>query len=107
MLEAEAVAVELQDVDVMSEPVEQRAGEALRSEHGGPFVKRQVRGDDSRAAFVTLREDVEQQFGAGARERHITQLVDDQQLHGLQLRLQLQQAALVSRFAQQSGHDER
>ena len=29
----------------MGEPVEQRTGEPLGTEHGGPFVERQVRGD--------------------------------------------------------------
>jgi hypothetical protein len=33
-------------MDVMGEPVEQRAGKALGTEHAGPFVERQVRGDD-------------------------------------------------------------
>ena len=37
-----AVAVHLQDMDVMGEPVEQRTGEPLGTEHAGPFVERQV-----------------------------------------------------------------
>jgi hypothetical protein len=36
-------------MDVMGKPVEQCAGEPLRTEHAGPFVERQVRGDDGAA----------------------------------------------------------
>ena len=40
LLEAEAIAVHLQDVDVVSEPVQQGAGQTLRSQNLGPFGKR-------------------------------------------------------------------
>ena len=46
LIEPVAVAIHLQDMDVMSEPVEQRTGEPLGTEHAGPFVEWQVRGDD-------------------------------------------------------------
>jgi hypothetical protein len=42
--EAVAVTVHLEDVDVMGETVEERAGEALGAEHGCPLVERQVFG---------------------------------------------------------------
>src|SRR3954462_10413037 len=38
LLEPIAVAVHLQDVDVVREPVEQRAGEPLGGEYPGPIV---------------------------------------------------------------------
>jgi hypothetical protein len=60
LLEAIAVAVHFEDVDVVCQPIEQRAGQPLGPEHPGPFVKRQVGGDDSGAALVTLAEDLEQ-----------------------------------------------
>ncbi len=41
-LEAVAVAVHLEEVDVMGELVEERAGEALGAEDFGPFVEGQV-----------------------------------------------------------------
>jgi hypothetical protein len=66
----------------MGEPVEQRAGEPLGAEHGGPFVERQIAGDQGRAAFMALGEHVEQQFSAGARQRHVAQFVDDQEFYG-------------------------
>ena len=42
LLEAVAVAVHLQDVDMMGEAIEQGASEALRTEDLGPFLEWQV-----------------------------------------------------------------
>ena len=42
LLEPVAVCVHLQDVDVVGDAVEQRAGEALAGEHRGPFLEGQV-----------------------------------------------------------------
>ena len=42
LLEAVAVAVHLEDVDVVGEPIEESAGQALGGEHAGPLVERQV-----------------------------------------------------------------
>ena len=43
--EAVAVAVHLQDMDVVGEPVQQRAGEAFRAKYFGPLIEGQVGGD--------------------------------------------------------------
>jgi hypothetical protein len=40
LFEPVAITVHFEDVDVVGEPVEERAGEALRSEHAGPLVER-------------------------------------------------------------------
>ena len=45
VLETVAVAVHLQDVNVVGEPVKQSAGEPLGVEHLGPLVEGQVGGD--------------------------------------------------------------
>ena len=45
LLEPVTVAVHLQDVDVMGDAVEQSAGEAFGAEDLGPFLERQVAGD--------------------------------------------------------------
>ena len=87
--EAVAVAVHLQDMDVVGEPVQQRAGEAFRSEHLGSLVEGQVGGDQDGAPLVALAEDLEEQFGPGAGQWHEAQLVDDQQLEPGQLPLQV------------------
>ena len=65
MAEAVAVAVHLQDVDVVGEPVQQRAGEALRTKQFGPFAEGEVGGDQDGAPLVALAEDLEEQFRPG------------------------------------------
>ena len=52
-------------MDVMSEAVEECAGQPLRTEHGCPFIEWQIAGDQRAAALVTLAEDLEQQLGPG------------------------------------------
>jgi hypothetical protein len=52
VFEPEAVAVELEDVNVVGKAIEQRAGQALGGEHAGPLVEGQVAGDGNRAAWV-------------------------------------------------------
>ena len=64
-LEAVAVAVHLQDVNVVGESVQQRPGEPFGAEHVGPLVKGEVGGDQDGAPFVALAEDLEEQFRAG------------------------------------------
>jgi hypothetical protein len=64
VFEPVAVAAHLKDVNVVVETIEQRAGQALGGEHGGPLVEGRIAGDDSRAAFVALAEDFEQELGA-------------------------------------------
>ena len=49
-----AIAVHLQDVDMVGEPVEQCAGEPFGGEHAGPFIERQVAGDDGRTALIAF-----------------------------------------------------
>ena len=100
LLEAVAVAVHGQDADVMGEPVEQGAGETLRSEDRCPVLERKVRCDDGRTPLVTLRECLEEQFGSARRERHVAKLVDDQQLHGLQVALELEKTPFITSLRQ-------
>jgi len=69
-----------------------------RSQDRRPILEGKVRGDDGRAPLLTLREGLEEQLGSGRRERHVTKLVDDQQLHGLQVALEFEKAPLVPCF---------
>jgi hypothetical protein len=79
--EPATVAVHLQNLDMMCEPVEQRAGQPR---HAGRHAFSMTPNTDvhssngkllvtiARAAFVALAEDLEQQFGAGdARYREL------------------------------------
>ncbi len=68
LLEAIAVAVHGQDADVVGEPVEQGAGEPLRSQDGCPILEGEVRGDDGRAPLAALREGLEEQRGSGRQQ---------------------------------------
>ncbi len=61
-LQAVALAVHLEDVDVVGQPVEQRAGEPFGAEDARPLVERQVAGDQDRAALVAPAEGLEQQL---------------------------------------------
>ncbi len=94
-LEAIAVAVHLQDVDVVGEAVQQGSGEPFGSEDCDPLVEGEVGGDQDGAAFVALAEDLEEEFRAGGGQGDETQLVDDQQPEAGQLPLQVEQAAVV------------
>src|SRR6202795_3542089 len=69
LFEAIAVAVHFEDMDVVGQPVQQRAGEPLGAEHAGPFVERQIAGDDGGAALIPLAEDLEQELRRGGRQR--------------------------------------
>jgi hypothetical protein len=82
----------------MSEAIDQRAGQPLGSEDRGPFIEWQIAGEERGPAFVTLAEHLEEQFRTDRRERHVTQLVDDQQLDGVEMLLQRPQSTLVARF---------
>src|SRR5438128_7052867 len=87
LFEAIAVAVHFEDMDVVGQPVEQRAGQPLGPEHAGPLVEGQIAGDEGGAALITLAEDLEQELRAGRRQGDIAEFVDDQQLVGRQLAL--------------------
>ncbi len=100
LLEAVAFAIELQDMNMMRQAVQQRAGETLAAKNSCPFLKRQIGVDDGRSAFVPLAEDLEEQFGAGLRERHIAEFVDDQQFDGSELSLQFEKPPFVAGFHQ-------
>ena len=83
---------------MMGEAVEKRAGEPFRTEYRSPFIEWQVAGDKRGAAFVALAEDLEEQFRTNRRERHIAQLIDDQQFDRVEMFLQRPQATFVTRF---------
>ena len=63
-------------------------------------------------ALITLAEHLEQQLGAGLRERHISQLVDNQELISSELPLQAKYPLFVASLQVMSeqklgriGHD--
>ena len=89
------VAVHLQYMHVVGEPVQQRAGEALRAEDLGPFVEGQIGGHHDGAPLVALAEDLEEEFRAGGGQGDEAQFVDDQQVELGQIPLQVEQPSLI------------
>ena len=77
------------------EAVQQRPGEALRTEHVSPLVEGQVGGDQDGAPFVALAEDLEEEFRAGGGQGDEAQFVDDEQLEPGQLPLEVEQSSVV------------
>ncbi len=69
----------------MGQPVQQSRRHAFALEDLAPFAERQVAGDQQAGPFIPIREDLEQQFGAGPAERQVAQLVADQQIHPVEL----------------------
>ena len=63
--DAVAVAVHFQDVDMVSQAVQQCASQPFRPEHLGPLVEGQVGGDQDGAPLAALAEHLEEQFRAG------------------------------------------
>ena len=91
---------------MVGEAIEEPAGEALGAEHLGPFVEGQIGGDQDRATLVALAEHLEQQLGAGLRQRHEAEFVDDQKLVGGELLLEPQQLLVIAgldEFVDQRG----
>ena len=72
----------------MGEAIEKGSGQTLGAEHLGPLIEGQIACDDDRSLLVTLAEHLEEQLGAGLRERDEAQLVDDQQFVSAELLLQ-------------------
>ena len=91
MAEAAAVAVHLQDMDVVGEAVQQRAGEPFGAEDLGPLVEGQVGGHQDGAPFAALAEDLEEEFRPGGGQGDEAQFVDDQQAEVGQIPLQGEQ----------------
>ena len=95
MYEAVALAVPLQNVDAVSEAVQQSAGEPLRVEDLGPLVEGQVGGGQDRPSLVSLAEDLEEELCAGLGEWDEAKLVDDQQLELSKSLLEVEQPSLI------------
>src|SRR6516165_903189 len=82
---APTVVTGLDDVTVMSEPVEQRGGHLGIAEHAGPLSEGEVGGDDDGGALVKPTDEVEQKLAAGLCERQVAQLVENDEVHAGQM----------------------
>jgi len=68
LFEAEAFAIHLEDVAMVSESIQQGRRHAFSLEDLVPFAERQVARDQQAAAFVAISEYLEQKFGSGTAE---------------------------------------
>jgi hypothetical protein len=71
LAEPVALAVSLEDMDPVREPVEQRAGQSLAAHDLGPALERQVGGHDQAGALVGATHYLEKQFRAGLGAGHV------------------------------------
>ena len=75
VLEPIALPVHLQDVDMVSEAVEECSGKPFRAKYLGPLVERQVGCHQDQPSLVALTEHLEEQLGPGLGQRHKAQFV--------------------------------
>ncbi len=95
LAEAIALAIHLENVATMGEPVQQRPGHPLSLKDLAPLAKRQVTGDQHAGALVAVAKDPEQELDAATTVGHISELVADQQLRPLQLPQEFVQGVLL------------
>ena len=67
-LAPKGIAASGQDVGMMAEAIEQCRSELFIAKHLDPLRERQIGGNDGRAAFIALGQQVEQQLAARALE---------------------------------------
>jgi len=83
--EAPALVAGLDDLAMVSEPVEQRCRHLGVTEHRWPFAEREVGGDDDRGLLVKSADQVEQQLATRHREQQIAELVQDHEIEPVEM----------------------
>ena len=79
MLAAVGASLESGEPAVVHGAVDQRGGHVLVAEHAPPAGELDVRGVDDAPGLVGIRYDLEQEPGALLVDRHVAELVDDQE----------------------------
>ena len=69
----------------MSEPVQQRTGEALGAKDLVPFLKDQVGGHHEAMMLIGPADNLKEQFGPRFGKGNIAEFVDDQEMESLEL----------------------
>ena len=72
-------------VTVMGEAIEQRGRHLWVAEHGWPFAKGEVGGDDDGGLLVKLADQMEQELSAGLSEGQIPQFIQDDEVEAHQM----------------------
>ena len=79
VLAAVGASLESDEPAVAHGAVDQRGGHVLVAEHASPAGELDVRGVDHAPGLVGIRYDLEQEPGALLVDRHVAELVDDQE----------------------------
>jgi putative ABC transport system permease protein len=84
--EPPTLALELQQMRVMHQPIEQRCDDDDIAEEFRPVLDRPIRGDDRRALFVAAHEHIGELVAGARREFAEEQIIDHEELGSFQLR---------------------
>ena len=79
VLAAVGASLESDEPAVAHGAVDQRGGHVLVAEHASPAGELDVRGVDDAPGLVGIRYDLEQESGTLLVDRHVAELVDDQE----------------------------
>jgi hypothetical protein len=80
LLELVRLALDVDDVGVVRQPVDQGDDASGVGEHVGPLAKRAVGADQRRTFLVAQRDDLEEQVGVGVVVAEVAQFVDHEQV---------------------------
>ena len=87
---------------MVAEAVQQRGGQLLIGEHADPLAESEIGGDDGRASFIAIGDQIEQQLAAGAVEGDKPEFVDDQKVDPTQPQLETTEFAVIPGFQELS-----
>ena len=86
---------------MMGQPIQQGPGQLFAAEHLRPWGKVQIGGQDEGLPLIAPGRHLEEELGSLFRERHVADLVDDQQVHLGQTPLQVREPEAGLGFGQQ------
>ena len=82
----------------MCEPIQEGAGETFGAKDLGPLLEGEVGGEHEALLLVGSTDDLEEEFGAGLGERHIAQLIEEQEMKALQLFVEALEPSFLPAF---------
>src|SRR5581483_2889333 len=85
VFESIAGSVDGEDFAVVEETIEDRGGDHVIAEELAPSIERDVAGDHQRTSRIPGCHQLEEQIGATAVHRQVTQFIDDQKVDSAQV----------------------
>ena len=98
LAKAVAVPIGFQDVAAMCEPIQEGAGETFGAKDLGPLLEGEVGGEHEALLLVRSTDHLEEEFGAGLGEGHISQLIEEQEMKALQLFVETLESSFLPAF---------